>query len=122
MPAICAPNSHWLWPTGAIRVVLNVEYEPIRKMGRPAFLEWRELLEEAARMQPGVSVPREEQVLVADAANQFFHDLYASIDEVPALCGKDDRKIILFNDIIASARIGDQETIDDVCRAASMRL
>jgi len=48
---------------------LNVEYLPIRENGRPAFLEWSELLEEAERMQPGVSVPREGQVLVADAAS-----------------------------------------------------
>lgn len=99
---------------------LNVEYVPIRESGRPAFLEWSELVDEAERMQPGASVAREQQVLVADAASQFFHDLYATIDEVPTLHDKDDRKIILFNDIIEYARHGDKERIEDACARSGM--
>ena len=79
---------------------LNIEYEPIRHAGVPAFLEWDELLAEAGHTKPAAAVSPRQQVLVADLANQFFTDLFASIDRVPALRNKDDQKIIFFNRII----------------------
>ena len=83
---------------------LNVEYESILHGGAPAFLEWDELLAEAGQTQPSAVVSRQQQVLVADLANQFFTELFASIDRVAALRNKDDKKIILFNRIIDDAR------------------
>ena len=35
---------------------LNIEYEPIRQNGVPAFLEWDELLDEAGQLQPAAAV------------------------------------------------------------------
>lgn len=99
---------------------LNVEYEPILQNGLPGFLEWRELLAEAGQMEPTASVNPQQQVLVADAANQFFHDLYASIDSVPTLRGKDDRKIILFNRIIDLARRGQETAVQALCTMVGM--
>src|SRR5438552_5203150 len=49
---------------------LNIEYEPILENGVSAFLEWHELLAEANRAHPGATVLPQQQVLVADAANQ----------------------------------------------------
>lgn len=83
---------------------LNVEYEPIRQNGLPAFLEWNKLVAEAGQAQPAVVISPQQQVLVADLANQFFTDLFGSIDQVAALRNKDDQKIILFNRIIDHAR------------------
>src|SRR2546425_4845446 len=59
---------------------LNIEYEPILENGVSAFLEWHELLAEANRAQPAATVLPQQQVLVADAANQFFTDLFEPID------------------------------------------
>ena len=79
---------------------LNIEYETIRQGGVPAFLEWEELLAEAGQARPEAVVSRQQQVLVAELANQFFTELFGSIDRVAALRNKDDQKIILFNRII----------------------
>lgn len=95
---------------------LNIEYEPIRQGGVPAFLEWDELLAEAGQTQPAAVVSRQQQVLVADLANQFFADLFGSIDRVTTLRNKDDQKIILFNRIIDHARQGGDAGIRSVCR------
>jgi hypothetical protein len=95
---------------------LNVEYEPIRQGGVPAFLEWDELLAEAGPTQPAVVVSRQQQMLVAELANQFFTELFGSIDRVTALREKDDQKIILFNRIIDRARQGGEAGIRSVCR------
>src|SRR6266699_3077850 len=61
---------------------LNVEYEPIRRRGLAAFLEWDELLAEAGQTQPAAVVSRQQQVLVAELANQFFTELFSLIDRV----------------------------------------
>jgi hypothetical protein len=79
---------------------LNIEYEPILRDSIPAFLEWHELLAEAGQLQPTAALQPQQQVLVADAANQFFRDLYSAIDGAPALRAKDDQKIVVFNGII----------------------
>lgn len=99
---------------------LNVEYEPILQNRLPAFLERRELLAEAGKMQPAASVNPKQQVLVADAAHQFFQDLYASIEGVPALRGKDDQKIILFNRIIDLARRRQERAVQAVSKLAGL--
>jgi hypothetical protein len=83
---------------------LNVEYEPIRHRGVPAFLEWHELLAESGQTGAAPAVSPRQQLLVADLANQFFTDLFAAIDRVPALRNTDDCKIMLFNRIIDHAR------------------
>ena len=57
---------------------LNIEYEPIRDRGVPAFLEWDELLAESGQTRGALAVPPRQQVLVADLANQFFTDLFRS--------------------------------------------
>ncbi|HEY2951023.1 MAG TPA: hypothetical protein VGK40_00490, partial [Verrucomicrobiae bacterium] len=90
---------------------LNIEYEPIRENGFPAFLEWPELLAEAGHAQPAATVLPQQQVLVADAANQFFADLFEPIDQAPALRGQDDQKIILLNRIIDHARRNGEQAI-----------
>jgi hypothetical protein len=95
---------------------LNIEYEPIRQGGVPAFLEWEELLAEAGQTQPQAVVSRQQQVLVAGLAHQFFTELFASIDRVTALRNKDDQKIILFNRIIGYARQNGEAGIRSVCR------
>jgi hypothetical protein len=95
---------------------LNIEYEPIRRDGLPAFLEWDELLAEAGQTRPAAVVSRQQQVLVAELANQFFTELFGSIDRVRALQKQDDRKIILFNRIIDHARQGDEAAIRSGCR------
>jgi hypothetical protein len=99
---------------------LNIEYEPIRHEGRPAFLEWRELLAEAAAMQPTAATPVTQQVVVADVARQFFSDLYEPLDAAAPLRGKDDRKIILFNTIIAFARRRQLSRIRAACSAEGL--
>ncbi len=99
---------------------LNIEYEPIRQGNVPAFLEWEELLAEAGERRPEAVVSRQQQVLVADLANQFFADLFASIDRVTALRNKDDRKIILFNRIIDNARQEGEAGIRSVCRQSGV--
>src|ERR1019366_7918227 len=83
---------------------LNIEYEPIRQGGLPAFLEWEELLAEAGQSQTAAVVSRQRQVLVAELAHQFFTALFSSTDQVVVLRNKDDKKIILFNRIIDCAR------------------
>ena len=95
---------------------LNIEYEPIRLGGVPAFLEWHELLAESGQTSPAAAVSPQEQVLVADLANQFFTDLFAAIDRVPALRKKDDQKIILFNRVIDYARHDGEAGIRSACR------
>ncbi len=100
---------------------LNIEYEPIRQNGLPAFLEWGELLSEAGQQQPAAAVSPQQQVLVADLANQFFTDLFASIDREVSLRKKDDEKIILFNRIVDYARQGGEAAIQFACRKAGLR-
>ena len=100
---------------------LNIEYEPIRQKGVPAFLEWNELLAEAGQLQPTATVSPQQQVLVADLANQFFTDLFTSIDRAAALRKKDDEKIILFNRIVDYARQDGEAGIQFACRKAGLR-
>lgn len=100
---------------------LNVEYEPIRQNSLPAFLEWNELLEEAGQLRPAAAVSPRQQVLVADLANQFFTDLFASIDRAASLWKKDDQKIILFNRIVDHARRHEEADIRSICRKAGLR-
>jgi len=95
---------------------LNIEYEPIRQGNLPAFLEWQELLAEAGQTQPAAVVSRQQQVLVAELAGQFFTELFGSIDRVTALRNQDDRKIILFNRIIDHARQDGEAGIRSVGR------
>jgi hypothetical protein len=95
---------------------LNIEYEPIVVGGRPAFLEWSELLSEAAGLEPPGAVSPEQDVLIADLARQFFLDLYSAVNSAAALRNKDDQKIILFNRIIDLAREGTYGRIDTACR------
>ena len=99
---------------------LNIEYEPILQRGLPAFLEWHELLVEAGPMLPTATIAPQQPVLIADAASQFFRDLYGAIEEVPSLRGKDDQKIILFNSVIQSARRRREDRIQTDCRAAGV--
>ena len=95
---------------------LNVEYEPIRQAGALAFLEWDELLAEAGQTGPAAVVTAQQQVLVADLANQFFTDLFAQIDRVPSFRKRDEQKIILFNRIIDHARHDDGAGLRLACR------
>ncbi len=95
---------------------LNVEYEPIRQNGLPAFLEWEELLAESGQARPAAVVSRQQQLLRAELANQFFTELFHSIDQVPALRMQDDRKIILFNHIIDHARHNEEAGIRSACQ------
>jgi hypothetical protein len=95
---------------------LNIEYEPIRHGGAPAFLEWHELLAEAGETRPAEIVSRQQQVLVAELANQFFTELFATIDGVAALRKQDDRKMILFNKIIDHARNDGEAGVTAACR------
>ncbi len=99
---------------------LNIEYEPILQNGVPAFLEWNELLTEASSAQPAAIVLPQQQVLVADAANQFFTDLFELIDQAPALRGQDDQKIILLNRIIDHARGDGEQAIQAACHAGGL--
>jgi hypothetical protein len=99
---------------------LNIEYEPIRRRGLPAFLEWDEMLAEAGPMLPAATIGPSQPVLIADAARQFFRDLYDTIEHASPLCGKDDQKIILFNNIIDSARRRREIRIQADCRAAGV--
>ena len=99
---------------------LNIEYEPIRHEGRPAFLEWQELLGEAEQMRPSAAVRATQQVVVADVARQFFNDLYNPLNAAAALRGKDDQKIILFNAIIDHARHRQLARIKTECAAAGV--
>ena len=100
---------------------LNIEYETLVRDGAPAFLEWHELLAEAGQVQPPAGLHPEQQVLVADAANQFFRDLYAAIEYPSALLGRDDQKIILFNSIIELARRQHEGGIQAACSRAGVR-
>ncbi len=100
---------------------LNIEYEPILRDGAPAFLEWHELVAEAGQVQPPAGVQPEQQVLVADAANQFFRDLYAAIDDSAALRGRDEQKILLFNSIVDLARRQHESGIQVACARAGVR-
>lgn len=86
-----------------------------RQGGVPAFLEWDELLAEAGQSRRAAAVSPQEQVLVADFANQFFTDLFDPIDRVPALRKKDDHKIMLFNRIIDYARQDGEAGIRSAC-------
>jgi hypothetical protein len=88
----------------------------------PAFLEWQELLVEADRMRPAALIAPQQQVLVADAAAQFFRDIFATIDAAPVLRGKDDRKIMVFNQIIDHARRDGDGAIESACRNAGLRM
>ncbi len=99
---------------------LNIEYEPIQHRGALAFLEWDELLAEAGQTRPAAAVSPQQQVLVADLANQFFTDLFTSIDHVPALRNKDDKKIILFNRIIDHARRDGDTRIRSACQRSGL--
>jgi len=101
---------------------LNIEYEPIVVGGRPAFLEWSELLAEAAGLAAPATVTPEQDVLIADLARQFFNDLYAPVNRAAALRRKDDQKIILFNHIINLAREGSYRRIDTACRRNGLTL
>lgn len=100
---------------------LNIEYEPIRSEGRPAFLEWPELLAEAAQMQPTAATPARQQVVVADVARQFFNDLYEPLNDAASLRGKDDQRIILFNAIVDLARRRQSNRIQTLCAANGLR-
>jgi hypothetical protein len=115
---------------------LNIEYEPILSDGRPAFLDWQELQHDAAQIpvfgapdsrlelfaaeELGLRVSESQQVLKADAARQFFADLYVAVDSGAALRDKDDKKIILFNQILALARQGKTRRIATACRKAGL--
>ncbi|HVA44913.1 MAG TPA: N-6 DNA methylase [Pirellulales bacterium] len=109
---------------------INVDYELIEQDGKPAFLEWTDILAEAAKIpafgaaaeqldlfgaRPG-PVSEAQQVLKADAARQFFSDLYSAIGSARALRDKEDRSIVLFNRIIDLARHGQASKIDRTCR------
>jgi hypothetical protein len=114
----------------AVAIGLNIEYQTILQNGQPAFLEWQELLEEAARVpvfgrpaqepglfpevQPAATVGQDE-VLRADAARQFFEDLYSAIDSAASLRDKDDKKMILLNQVIELARRNKTARIKKVC-------
>jgi N-6 DNA Methylase len=97
----------------AVAKGLNIEYEQIAQDGRPAFLEWHELQAEAERI--GGPVEETQPVLKADAARQFFDDLYRAIDSSAALREKDDQKIMLFNRIIDLARQNRKHLIEREC-------
>ncbi len=72
-------------------------------------------------MQPPAGLQAEQHVLVADAANQFFRDLYAAIEYPSALLGRDDQRIILFNSIIELARRQHEGGIQAACARAGVR-
>jgi hypothetical protein len=108
---------------------IDVVYEPIQVRGQPGFLEWSDLLREAEpyRALPGVQMPEPSglaagpeitsaDVLKAEFAEQFFDDLYAAIFEVAALRRQDDRRLVLFSQIIQAARGGDGQRIKRLCR------
>jgi hypothetical protein len=99
---------------------LNIEYEPIRHEGRPAFLAWQELLSEAEQMRPSAAVRATQQVVVADVARQFFNDLYEPLNTAASLRGKDDQKILLFNAIIDHARHRQSARIQTECAVAGV--
>jgi hypothetical protein len=115
---------------------LNIEYELVEKDGQPAFLEWAELMEEAARIpvlgraraeptlfaevERATALAETQQVLKADAARQFFDDLYAAIDSATSLRNKDDLKIILFNKVIDPARMNQTDGTTAACLEAGM--
>src|SRR5438876_1001791 len=100
---------------------LNIEYEPIFRADAPAFLEWDELLAEAGQLRPPAGLQPQQQVLLADAATQFFRDLYAAIQTSPALRRRDDQKIILFNSIVNLARRHHEGGIQVACARAGVR-
>jgi hypothetical protein len=99
---------------------LNIEYEPILFDGVPALLEWPDLLAEAAAIEPPGALRPDQDVLIADVARQFFTDLYAAVERVPALRKMDDQKIILFNRIIDLARDRKLGRIRTECRKAGL--
>jgi hypothetical protein len=113
---------------------INVEYELIEQSGTQAFLEWSDVLAEAAKIPafgvaeqqldlfatPPGPVTEAQQVLKADAARQFFVDLYSAIKAAPTLRDKDDQTIVLFNRIIALARQGRLRSIAGACRRAGL--
>ena len=92
---------------------LNIEFELVSQNGRPAFLEWHELQAEAGKIAGPVE--ETDPVLKADAARQFFDDLYSALDSSAALREKDDQKIILFNRIIDLARQKRKQLIEREC-------
>jgi hypothetical protein len=102
----------------AVATGLNIQYQPIIKDGQPAFLEWHELQAEAERIVG--TVGEEEPVLKADAARQFFDDLYRAINAAAALRRKDDAKIILFNRVIDLARVNRPGRIRNACASAGL--
>lgn len=109
---------------------INVDYELIDQDGKPAFLEWSDILAEAAKVPAFGAAPQQlelfgaapgpvsemQQVLKADAARQFFSDVYAAIRSSRALREKEDRSIVLFNRIIDLARQGQAPKIARACR------
>jgi hypothetical protein len=97
---------------------LNIEYELVARGGQPAFLEWHELQAEAERIAGPVG--EDLPVLKADAARQFFDDLYRAIDSAAALRRKDDQKIILFNGIVDLARHNHARGITRLCATAGL--
>lgn len=99
---------------------LNIEYEPIELEGRPAFLEWHELLQEAEQMRPAKALRAGQQVVIADVARQFFNDLYEPLNAAAPLRGKDDQKIILFNAVIDLARRRQLRCIQSACATAGL--
>ena len=58
---------------------------------------------------------------MADAATQFFRDIFAVIDKAPSLRGKDDRKIMLFNQIIDDTRRDGEKAFESTCGDAGLR-
>jgi hypothetical protein len=110
---------------------IDVVYEPIRLEGQPAFLEWSDLIREAEnyRNLPDVELPpvptgtapgialTQTDLLKVEFAEQFFDDLYSAIFKVAALRRHDDRRLVLFSQIIQVARQGKAALIDRLCRA-----
>jgi|GEM_PF-2491579 len=97
---------------------LTIDYETVALNGLPAFLEWQDLQAEAERIAGPIS--EAQPVLKADAARQFFDDLYAAINAAAMLRKKDDLKIILFNRIISLAREKQTSAISRICRRAGL--
>ena len=111
---------------------IDIMYEPLRHEGQPSFLEWAELLREAERYRelPDVELPAaqpaggepitEQELLKAEFAEQFFDDLYTAIFEAAALRKHNDRRLVLFSEIIQTARSGDGARISQLCREAGL--
>ena len=111
---------------------IDVMYEPLRHEGQPAFLEWAELLREAERYRelPDVELPvaqpaggapiTERELLKAEFAEQFFDDLYTAIFEAAALQKHDDRRLVLFSQIVQTARSEDGARVTALCKDAGL--